>query len=170
MAGAKQLVSTVHVTDEAGVVHVFGPGAEVPEGIAKLITNPKAWGDEAERVVPAPVVAPATGDGGNAGGGEPINGNGNGGSGDGNAQGGASGDGTGDGAGAGDGNSQGGQSGDGTGDGAGSGETLQKPGSKATRDDWFDYATKGLGLTLAEDATKKVISDAIAEHEAKQAG
>jgi hypothetical protein len=37
------LATNVHVTDSAGVSHVFGPADEVPEWAQALITNPKAW-------------------------------------------------------------------------------------------------------------------------------
>lgn len=37
------LKTNVHVTDSAGVSHVFGPADEVPEWAQVLITNPKAW-------------------------------------------------------------------------------------------------------------------------------
>ncbi|MFD5198793.1 hypothetical protein ACFWM7_01220 [Streptomyces sp. NPDC058375] len=37
------LKTNVHVTDSAGVSHVFGPADEVPEWAQALITNPKAW-------------------------------------------------------------------------------------------------------------------------------
>jgi hypothetical protein len=37
------LKTVVHVTDEAGERHVFGPADEVPEWAQKRITNPKAW-------------------------------------------------------------------------------------------------------------------------------
>jgi hypothetical protein len=50
MAGEKKqraLVSTVHVVDGGGLVHVYGPGDTVPAEHAKLITNPKAWGGDA---------------------------------------------------------------------------------------------------------------------------
>lgn len=33
----------VHVTDETGTAHVFGPADEVPTWAQALITNPKAW-------------------------------------------------------------------------------------------------------------------------------
>lgn len=39
------LKTNVHVTDSAGVSHVFGPADEVPEWAQALITNPKAWQD-----------------------------------------------------------------------------------------------------------------------------
>ncbi|MFJ3248317.1 hypothetical protein [Streptomyces sp. NPDC086782] len=52
----------VHLTDETGVAHVFGPADEVPEWAQVLITNPKAWAEppsvsrltEAEPVKKAP--------------------------------------------------------------------------------------------------------------------
>jgi hypothetical protein len=37
------LKTNVHVTDSAGVSHVFGPADEVPEWAQALITNSKAW-------------------------------------------------------------------------------------------------------------------------------
>ena len=37
------LATPVHVTDDEGVTHVFGPADEVPEWAHALITNPKAW-------------------------------------------------------------------------------------------------------------------------------
>ncbi|MFJ5103174.1 hypothetical protein [Streptomyces sp. NPDC088554] len=39
------LKATVHVTDESGSAHVFGPADEVPEWAQSLITNPKAWAE-----------------------------------------------------------------------------------------------------------------------------
>jgi hypothetical protein len=33
----------VHVTDDKGAAHVFGPADEVPEWAQALIINPKAW-------------------------------------------------------------------------------------------------------------------------------
>lgn len=38
-----RLVRTVHLVDEQGRSHVFGPGSDVPEWAAKRITNPSAW-------------------------------------------------------------------------------------------------------------------------------
>jgi hypothetical protein len=35
----------VHVTDETGTAHVFGPADEVPEWAQALVTNPKAWAE-----------------------------------------------------------------------------------------------------------------------------
>lgn len=37
------LATNVHVTDESGTAHVFGPADDVPEWAQELITNPKAW-------------------------------------------------------------------------------------------------------------------------------
>jgi hypothetical protein len=37
------LVSTVHVRDEDGVLHVFGPDSEVPEWAQRSITHKAAW-------------------------------------------------------------------------------------------------------------------------------
>lgn len=37
------LATNVHVTDENGSAHVFGPADEVPEWAQARITNPKAW-------------------------------------------------------------------------------------------------------------------------------
>lgn len=42
-----RLVSTVHVRDEHGASHVFGPNSEVPEWAHKRITNPSAWDGDA---------------------------------------------------------------------------------------------------------------------------
>ncbi|WP_139794561.1 hypothetical protein [Prescottella equi] len=46
-----RLATHVHVPDDSGVFHVFGPADQVPGWAAGLITNPAAW---AER--PAPEV------------------------------------------------------------------------------------------------------------------
>lgn len=45
-----RLATHVHVPDDAGVFHVFGPADEVPGWAAGLITNPAAWAE-------APVLA-----------------------------------------------------------------------------------------------------------------
>lgn len=53
MAAAKQqqqrkLVAYVHVHDEKGVSHAFGPGDDLPAWARKQITNKAAWdADEA---------------------------------------------------------------------------------------------------------------------------
>jgi hypothetical protein len=39
------LATNVHVTDDKGVTHVFGPADEVPTWAQALITNPKAWAE-----------------------------------------------------------------------------------------------------------------------------
>lgn len=41
------LAGYVHVTDDDGVRHGFGPGDAVPDWAAARITNPKAWADGA---------------------------------------------------------------------------------------------------------------------------
>lgn len=38
----------VHVTDDKGAGHVFGPADEVPTWAQALITNPKAWAEAPE--------------------------------------------------------------------------------------------------------------------------
>ncbi|MFD9205974.1 hypothetical protein ACFVZM_06800 [Streptomyces sioyaensis] len=42
------LATTVHVTDDKGAAHVFGPADEVPPWAQALITNPKAWAEAPE--------------------------------------------------------------------------------------------------------------------------
>ncbi len=39
------LAANVHVTDESGTSHVFGPADKVPDWAQALITNPRAWAD-----------------------------------------------------------------------------------------------------------------------------
>jgi len=43
---AKRLSSYVHVADDEGQVHAFGPASEVPAWAAAKITNPAAWQDD----------------------------------------------------------------------------------------------------------------------------
>lgn len=43
-----RLATYVHVTDEDGQSHVFGPSDEVPAWAAKRITNKKAWAEAPE--------------------------------------------------------------------------------------------------------------------------
>lgn len=43
----RALRTYVHVHDEDGQTHVFGPDDEVPAWAAKRITNPAAWEDDA---------------------------------------------------------------------------------------------------------------------------
>ncbi|WP_328742902.1 hypothetical protein OG436_29360 [Streptomyces caniferus] len=38
-----KLATVVHVVDDKGTNHVFGPADEVPAWAASKITNPKAW-------------------------------------------------------------------------------------------------------------------------------
>jgi hypothetical protein len=60
-----RLATVVHVTDDKGVNHAFGPADEVPEWAQALITNPKAWAEApvAQNVLrdssSAPVAKPA---------------------------------------------------------------------------------------------------------------
>ncbi|MFD8496334.1 hypothetical protein [Amycolatopsis sp. NPDC059657] len=44
-----RLRTTVHVTDDAGATHVFGPYSAVPDWATEKITNPKVWEVEPER-------------------------------------------------------------------------------------------------------------------------
>ncbi|MFE5828746.1 hypothetical protein ACFQ8W_00495 [Streptomyces sp. NPDC056508] len=44
-----KLATFVHVTDEKGTNHVFGPADEVPAWAESLITNPKAWSEPPSR-------------------------------------------------------------------------------------------------------------------------
>ena len=61
---SRQLVGTVHVQDEDGTDHAFGPDDTVPGWAAKKITNPLAWeGEDDEPDEPEPAKAPP----GNAG-------------------------------------------------------------------------------------------------------
>ncbi|MDH6625722.1 hypothetical protein M2271_003533 [Streptomyces sp. LBL] len=54
------LAANVHVTDERGTAHVFGPADEVPTWAQALITNPKAWAEApALNVLRTPEPAPA---------------------------------------------------------------------------------------------------------------
>lgn len=51
-----KLRSYVHVTDDAGYTHVFGPDSDVPVWAQAKIVNPDAW---AEAPAAGPVDAPA---------------------------------------------------------------------------------------------------------------
>lgn len=44
---AKKLAYYVHVDDDQGEPHTFGPDDKVPGWAVKKITNPSAWADEA---------------------------------------------------------------------------------------------------------------------------
>lgn len=39
----RKLTSYVHVVDEDGQAHAFGPGDDVPSWAEKAITNPDVW-------------------------------------------------------------------------------------------------------------------------------
>lgn len=39
----RRLAAHVHVHDEHGAAHVFGPGDDVPAWAVEAITNPAAW-------------------------------------------------------------------------------------------------------------------------------
>jgi hypothetical protein len=60
MAG---LVAHVHVQDEKGETHVFGPGSDVPAWAKKQITNPAAWGPEVDDETSDPSEPPRGGKG-----------------------------------------------------------------------------------------------------------
>lgn len=56
---ARQLRYTVHIPDpETGETRAFGPGMDVPDDVAALITNPKAWADDTEAPAPAEPPSP----------------------------------------------------------------------------------------------------------------
>lgn len=65
---AKDLAVTVHVHDEHGAPHVFGPGDILPAWAARAITNPDVWADGDDELAPAPP------DGGGGSSGEPPRG------------------------------------------------------------------------------------------------
>lgn len=54
----KTLARHVHVHDEDGVSHVFGPGDDLPGWARKAITNPKAWASDEPAPEPAPEPEP----------------------------------------------------------------------------------------------------------------
>lgn len=57
-----RLASVVHVMDDKGQAHAFGPGDEVPAWAESLITNPKAWAEAPDtrvsRLTQPPVTTP----------------------------------------------------------------------------------------------------------------
>jgi hypothetical protein len=57
-----RLANVVHLTDDKGQAHAFGPGDEVPAWAESLITNPKAWAeapdDRVSRLTQPPVTTP----------------------------------------------------------------------------------------------------------------
>lgn len=54
----ERLTATVHVVDEDGGVHTFGPSDEVPTWAAEMITNPLAWEGAPAPVAPEPEPEP----------------------------------------------------------------------------------------------------------------
>lgn len=54
-----RLATYVHVTDDGGVIHAFGPDDEVPAWAASKITNPHAWLEPPVSRLAEPVPAPA---------------------------------------------------------------------------------------------------------------
>jgi hypothetical protein len=54
-----RLATHVHVQDDQGQNHVFGPGDDVPDWAAKAITNPNAWADKPAKQEPNGGQAPA---------------------------------------------------------------------------------------------------------------
>ncbi|WP_280471002.1 hypothetical protein [Nocardia cyriacigeorgica] len=61
----RRLTRYVHVADDAGAVHGFGPGDHVPAWAAAKITNPHVW--EGTDHTPEPIVTMGTGGGGGQG-------------------------------------------------------------------------------------------------------
>ncbi|MFC8182407.1 hypothetical protein ACFULT_26345 [Rhodococcus sp. NPDC057297] len=55
------LIAFVHVADENGTAHVFGPGDSVPEWARKKITNPTVWDGESTKVEVPPQAGPKGG-------------------------------------------------------------------------------------------------------------
>lgn len=55
----KKLAAFVHVADESGDVHQFGPGDDVPEWVARKVTNPLAWATEDGKSEPEPAESTA---------------------------------------------------------------------------------------------------------------
>ncbi|MFE2912823.1 hypothetical protein [Kitasatospora indigofera] len=51
-AEQRKLRTTVHVHDDDGAVHVYGPGQSVPAKHAEQIVNPKAWDDWEDPTAP----------------------------------------------------------------------------------------------------------------------
>ncbi|MFI6368703.1 hypothetical protein ACIBG0_38980 [Nocardia sp. NPDC050630] len=49
----RKLIAHVHVYDDEGNSHVFGPGDDVPADVAKRITNPDAWEPESDNGEPS---------------------------------------------------------------------------------------------------------------------
>lgn len=74
MGAAKKLAYFVHVVDADGESHAFGPEDDVPGWAAKAITNPSAWGEEADGdpLAPPPAGPPATGQVNDSGSGKSV--------------------------------------------------------------------------------------------------
>lgn len=48
MAGSRKAAAPVHIHGPDGQTHVFSPGDEVPADLARRVSNPDVWGDNAE--------------------------------------------------------------------------------------------------------------------------
>lgn len=53
-----ELRATVHVYDDDGQSHIFGPGDKVPAWAAKKITNPAVWAEPAAETETADQMVP----------------------------------------------------------------------------------------------------------------
>ena len=68
MSGSRKAAAPVHIHGPDGQTHVFSPGDEVPADLARRVSNPDVWGDNAEvdetpevpSDSPPPPAAPAT--------------------------------------------------------------------------------------------------------------
>lgn len=68
MSGSRKAAVPVHIHGPDGQTHVFSPGDEVPADLARRVSNPDVWGDNAEvdetpevpSDSPPPPAAPAT--------------------------------------------------------------------------------------------------------------
>lgn len=48
MSGSRKAAVPVHIHGPDGQTHVFSPGDEVPADLARRVSNPDVWGDNAE--------------------------------------------------------------------------------------------------------------------------
>lgn len=48
MSGSRKAAVPVHIHGPDGQTHVFSPGDEVPSDLARRVSNPDVWGDNAE--------------------------------------------------------------------------------------------------------------------------
>ena len=48
MSGSRKAAAPVHIHGPDGQTHVFSPGDEVPADLARRVSNPDVWGDNAE--------------------------------------------------------------------------------------------------------------------------